>query len=232
MDLIKQIAVYGDSILKGVMLDRESQKYYFSSKGVVNNLGDLEPFQIKNYSKFGCTIKKGYQFIQKGLNKGIECDIMVLEYGGNDCDYDWQAISLNPEKNHIPNTPVDQFKAIYIKIIDELKEKGINPLMMSLPPVDAERYLTWITRDGLNRENIVKFLGDVQMIYRFQELYSNTIAAIAAEKNCLFIDVRRLFLDKHNFKDLLCDDGIHPNEAGHQLIGESIRAFSLLHAST
>ena len=39
---------------------------------------------------------------------------------------------------------------------------------MTLPPLDASRYLSWITRSGPSRERIMQFLGDTQRIYRFQ----------------------------------------------------------------
>ncbi|KNZ41628.1 hypothetical protein AKG39_11115 [Acetobacterium bakii] len=227
----KQIAVYGDSILKGVMLDKESQKYFFSKESVAKILEKLIPFQIHNHSKFGCTIEKGHKYLTNGLKKGLDCEIVLLEYGGNDCDYDWEAVSASPEENHLPHTPLDLFKRTFREIIAELNEHGIRPLLMSLPPIDAEKYLSWITRNGLSKENITKFLGDVQMIYRFQELYSNTIALIAAETGSLFIDVRSRFLDKRNFKELICEDGIHPNAEGHKLISQTFMDFVSLHAS-
>ena len=111
-------------------------------------------------------------------------------------------------------------------MLTTLKDPAIQPSLMSLPPMDAEKYLSWITRAGLNRENILKCLGDTQMIYRFQELYSHTIMMLAYETKSLFVDVRAAFLDKHNYKDLLCDDGIHPNEEGHQLIKQVFSQFA------
>lgn len=97
--------------------------------------------------------------------------------------------------------------------VKAIKDKGITPLMMSLPPIDAERYIGWITRTGLSKQNIVKWLGDVHMIYRFQELYSNTIGKIARETGSFFVDVRSYFLDKHNYKHLVLR-GWHPSQCG------------------
>jgi len=226
VELTKKIAVYGDSILKGVMLDKISQKYYFSKESVVTSVEKWLPFHIQNNSKFGCTIQRGYHQLKSSLDKGLDCEIVLLEYGGNDCDYDWDAVSANPEEIHFPHTPLILFEQTYRKIIFELKDHGIKPLLMSLPPIDADKYFNWITRSGLKKENILKLLGDVQMIYRFQELYSNTISRVAAETGSLFVDVRRCFLDKHNFKELICDDGIHPNVEGHKLINQAFMDFA------
>lgn len=228
MDLKKQIAVYGDSILKGVMLDNGSQKYYFSKEGVANKVSQWLPVQIQNNSKFGCTIEKGYQQLKVALDKGLDCEIVLLEYGGNDCDFNWADVSANPEKIHLPNTPINKFEQIFRKIILELNEHNIKPMLMSLPPIDADKYINWITRSGLDKDNIVKWLGDVQMIYRFQELYSNTVTRLAIETKSLFVDVRSRFLDKHNFKSLICDDGIHPNAEGHKLINEAFKEYAAI----
>ena len=38
-------------------------------------------------------------------------------------------------------------------------------------------------------------------------------------------DTRQVFLQSHRFNDLLCADGIHPTQAGHDLIGEHIAAY-------
>ena len=40
-----------------------------------------------------------------------------------------------------------------------LREKGIQPVLMSLPPIDATRYLAFICRDGLRKERIMDDLS-------------------------------------------------------------------------
>ena len=226
MDLAKQIQIYGDSIMKGVQLDTASERYYLPKENNFTVFQEEYPLDIHNNSKFGCTIEKGCQQLQKALDKDLACDMVLLEYGGNDCDYDWAKVAENPEKEHLPHTDIHTFEKVYRKMLSMLKEHGLTPIMMSLPPVDGEKYLNWICHNGLNRENILKFLGDVQMIYRFQELYSNAAVKIARETNTLLIDVRSVFLDKRNFKDLICEDGIHPNEEGHKLMKRVFEEFT------
>ena len=64
------------------------------------------------------------------------------------------------------------------------------------------------------------------MIYRFQELYSQAAEKVARDTGTLLIDVRSVFLDKHNFRELICEDGIHPSEEGHRLIRNTFREFA------
>lgn len=226
MKFNSQIQIFGDSILKEVMLDNSNQHYYLPKEPSSTKLEKLLSIHIKNNSRFGCTITKGYKQLVRALDKGLNCDTVLLGYGGNDCDYNWNEVAENPNKEHLPNTPLNKFEQIYRNMIKKLKENGIEPLMMSLPPINAKNYFSWITREGISKENILAFLGDVQMIYRFQELYSNTVVKIAHETSTMLVDVRSSFLNKRNYSELICDDGIHPSEKGYNLIKQTFYEFA------
>ena len=156
-------------------------------------------------------------------------DVVVLEYGGNDCDFDWADVAAHPDDEHQPHTPINDFVACYREMIDMLMQRGIRPILMSLPPLDASRYFDWITKGGLNRENILHWLGDVQRIYRFHERYSIAITNLARQLNCRYVDVREAFLAVPRCGDLLCADGIHPNEKGHRVMQEAFAGFFAAH---
>ncbi len=44
-------------------------------------------------------------------------------------------------------------------MIARLKKLDIKPILMTLPPLHAKRYFDFITRDGLNKDNILQFFG-------------------------------------------------------------------------
>lgn len=225
MNILKKIYIYGDSILRGILLDEKNKRYYQMEN---NNIKDLEkkfPLSIENKSKFGRTIEKGYREIKNMICKNINCDIVVLEYGGNDCDHKWGEIGEEPNKNHTPNTPIEKFESIYLKIIAELKSRKIQPVIMSLPPIDSEKYFNWVTQNGTNKDNVLKWLKDKQHIGHYQELYSLAATKVALQTNSLFIDVRSEFLKANNYGDLMCEDGIHPNEKGHNLISNIFSSY-------
>jgi len=106
-----------------------------------------------------------------------------------------------------------------VHMIRSVKEMGMTPIVMSMPPLDADRYFEFISRGGLNKENIVRWLGDVQHIYRWHELYSNEIVKLAPENGCALVDVRGAFLREWDYKQYLCEDGIHLNEKGQKFLG-------------
>jgi len=213
----RSLQIFGDSIMRRVIYDEEKSRYRFLSDNDLKKFASQYNLKIKNNSLFGCTIEKGLELLKSKLNTAKN-GLMLLEYGGNDCDYDWQQIANSPESEHLPATPLADFTAAYSHFIDEARARGFKPILMNLPPIDAEKYFSWVSAKCSSKENLVNWLGDIQMIYRFQELYSTASADIAHKKNCVFIDIRSRFLDKRNFKSLLCADGIHPNEQGYALI--------------
>ena len=225
MEVRRKIEVFGDSLLKGIQLNPESMRYHVDNHIDVEGIEKTHSLSIKNYSKFGCTITKGYVFIQKRLQTDeVFCDAIVMDYGGNDCDFNWKEIAEKPDDEHLPNTPLDTFIDTYYKIICLLKEKGIRPILTNLPPVDAQRFFDWFC-NGLDKANILKWLGGVESIYRWQENYSKTIEQIAIETNTLLVDIRGAFLKHRRIKRFLCKDGTHPNTEGQKIITEAFFEF-------
>jgi hypothetical protein len=97
--------------------------------------------------------------------------------------------------------------------------------MFNLPPIDASRYFAWLSK-GLNAENILKWLGDVDHIFRWHKSYNDAICLIAEETGTPLVDVRSDFFKTPDFREYLCDDGIHPNSKGHRLIFETVSRFA------
>ena len=221
---MKKIGVFGDSILKGIQMDPETKKYVIKNHIDYNKIENRHLVSIDNFSMFGCTIKKGYSLLQRHLGKK-SFDIVLLEYGGNDCDFNWVKIAEDPNENHMPNTPFFSFTDIYIKIIKQLKEKYIEPVLTTLPPLEPQRFFDWFCK-GLNKDNILKWLGTVNTIYRWQEKYSRAIERIGILTNTTVIDLRGAFLNHFKMDDLLCEDGVHPNTKGQNIITEALLNFS------
>jgi acyl-CoA thioesterase I len=217
---MKKIEVWGDSVLKGIIFDEEKMKY----KKLIENIAlkDLDKFglDIKNNAHFGMTAPKASKLIQDKLKKGFDCEIVVIEFGGNDCDYKWAEISDNPHKEHKPNTPLDIFKICITNMVTTFRNLNIEPIMVNLPPLDAKKYFECVTK-GLSKENILYWLGDVQHIYRHHECYNLCIMKLAHQLGCDLIDVREPFLKESNTTRFLCEDGIHPNEAGYELMNRT-----------
>lgn len=227
------ITIYGDSLMKATLPD-SSFHYRFTVKPYLERLQAMFPIEIRNRAVFGSCVAKGESQLEKDLERAEIGQLALIEFGGNDCNFRWDEIAAQPEGEHRPFTSLDQFLSTVESMAKKLLERGVRPVLMTLPPIDAHKYLRYLGRDGTNCENILHWLGDADMIYRFHEMYSNAIAKLANRMGLQLIDIRERFLDKHNYKDLISEDGIHPSRQGYELIFntvvEALRADPVLSA--
>ncbi len=212
---MKRILIFGDSIMRGVYYSEEAgrHKLYGERLSALKNAG----YEIKNCSVMGATIETGLELIKKRLTAPADETTVLFEYGGNDCDFRWADISGDPTGTFSPNTPLERFTELYGEVIRYAKEMGAEVKLCNLVPLDSDRYMKWITRN-LSYENILGWLGDSSMLYRWHEYYNRTAERIAQRFGCPLIDIRSPFLLSHNYTNLLSHDGIHPNVEGHRMI--------------
>ena len=222
---MKKLDIYGDSILRGVMYCPESGRYDLCKK---NRFASLSEYGIetKNNCRMGATIARGFELLKRNLADGAGDTVVLFEFGGNDCDFHWADVSANPDGQFQPNTPERQFEDTYRDMIRFAKEKGATPVVASLVPIDADRYMNWITRN-LSYQNILHWLGDVAMLSRWQEYYSRMAERLAYETGCGLLDLRSAFLQTRNYKSMIGEDGIHPTRMGHELIDQTLRDFCI-----
>jgi hypothetical protein len=113
-----------------------------------------------------------------------------------------------------------------LDMIEFLKNQGIMPILMSLPPLNADNYFKWVSGNNPDSEvNIMKFLGSVTKIYWWQEKYNSTIVKVAESTKTKIIDVRGAFLQQPDYTQFICRDGIHPNREGHRIIYDKVMDF-------
>lgn len=62
-----------------------------------------------------------------------------------------------------------------------------------------------------------------QFLTNWHERYNIEVFKLAINKDIPIIDITSKFLGIKNYSNLLCDDGIHPNEKGHKIIAEAIK---------
>ncbi len=216
---VNKIEIFGDSVMQGVVYNSELKRY----KLCRNKYDELREsgIEVKNNARMGATIDRGLETIERLADRCDENTLVLLEFGGNDCDYDWEKISSAPDDDHAPHTTPERFNAEYKTAVAKLKERGANVALATLVPVDASKYINWITQNR-SYDNILKWLGDVSMLSRWQEYYNRIVEDIAKELACPLIDIRGKFLRTHKYSECLCADGIHPSELGHGMIEREI----------
>jgi len=226
--MMKKIFAFGDSVMKGVVTDTELKNrkgagmYKVSDLNFINLYSRKVGTQILNFAKFGSTIMDGMKAVEMHLLQISPGDIVVMEFGGNDSDFDWRGISESPDICHLPKVDVNTFRNMYNKMIDLIRNIGATPVILSLPEIVPSMFFEHISA-GLDKSKILKWMhGDVNFIGNWHEHYNLMVFKLAAEKAVRIIDISSVFLKQHNMPDFFCSDGMHPNEKGHELIYQTI----------
>lgn len=218
----QRVAVYGDSILKGVVLPDGGARYHTLQPSVTGAFGEAFGLDILNRSKFGYTARDGLALIKDDLADGLTADAALIAYGGNDCNRDWSAVIRQPEGEHAPVVSLDEYEALLRQMIDLLRARGIDPVCVTLPPIHAEKFADFFTKgDAQAKARLTRYLGDVQAIYRCQELYAQTLSRVAQETGCRLLHIREAFLNRSDYDALFCRDGMHLNERGHAVMRQA-----------
>ena len=144
MEQTLQIGIFGDSISKGIVLDAETHRFSSLKKEITEWISPSTA--LHNFSVMGSTIQKGLSIITRHTDQLASYQNVFLEFGGNDCDFDWSAVSERPQAHHEPHTPLKQFEALYTNAIQLIQEKKGNPILLTLPPLEPKRYFQWISR--------------------------------------------------------------------------------------
>lgn len=227
---LRTVCCFGDSVMKGIVVDKENSpvdglKYKISDMGFAARCRRTLGIEVENFARFGGMVTHGMKFVDRYADRIKSADYVLFDYGGNDCDFNWAQISARPDDVHLPNVPIEQFSEKYRELIERVKAMGGRPVLLTLPVLDPERYFRFLSK-GLNAENILGWLqGSVLNIDRWHERYNMEVMRLGVLTHTPVIDITSVFLERRNYFDYLCEDGIHPNEAGHQLIEEAIIAY-------
>ncbi len=218
----KRVVIWGDSLARGVVFDEERNRYRISPAAAVSYVAEKTGMDIKNRARMGMTAEAGLSAMRADLASGMEGDIAFLEFGGNDSDFDWRAVSEAPEAEHLPKTPLLTYENTMREMIELARSRNMRVVLCTLPPIISDRYFSFVARDGLNEGNILRWLGDKDKIYRYHERYSLSLARLARRYDARLLDLRAAFLEKWSPSPYFCKDGIHPNDKGQQLIAETV----------
>ena len=225
MDSIKKLAALGDSIIKGVLFTKEEDgRGYYSlpDHNIVDRVANTLHCEVVNLGKMGCTIELGERILERHINSLEGTKYVLMCYGGNDSDYDWKAIADHPDREHHPKTPLRIFEKTYARIVNKVRDMGYTPLVMSLPPMDAQQYFDFFTSTFTEEQkaNVLKWLkGSTETIWAGHELYNDAVKRVANATDCVLVDCTTTLGDGQGY---LCDDGIHPNRAGQSIIAKII----------
>ena len=218
------ITIYGDSLLKCVL--------YENGKYTANHEFELayqEKFgtKLENRSYFGSSAAKARKRMERDAKDGKPFgEWCVIEFGGNDCSYDWSKVAAAPREWHDSYAEPEEYRENLRALVLLARQQGAKPVLTSLPPIHAGKYLSWISRNLPSPEPLYLWSGGEGRFYRRNEYYSMMNMEIARELETPLIDLRSPFLLKRDVGKYLCEDGIHPNRNGQRLMFEAFCEFT------
>ena len=220
-----KVAALGDSVTKGVILT-ETNKYSLTEHSYLDIVSRELDLQISNYGRFGSTVDTGDTMIRRHSEEIAGSEFTFIEYGGNDCDFDWMKIADSPMEDYAPKTRLEDFRKRFITLINKVRELGSKPIILSLPPILSAPYFAFFSRSMSQeqKENVITWLGgSTDIISRWHESYNRTLFMIAKETQTPIIDITTPFdTFRGDISSLYCADGIHPNAKGHRMIAATI----------
>lgn len=212
--------ILGDSITKGVYINEEG-RYVFNKDNYLNSILLSLGYAVKNFSAFGATIEKGKDILARRKDSMEKNAYVFLEFGGNDCNFQWDKVADAPHSPHVPNTSLEDYAKHYADLLDELIQDGFKPILLSLPPLDPKAFYNYLTK-FLNGESLLTFLQKVENIFFWQEDYDKVLRKLAKEKSIPLIDLRAAILEKIPYESFICEDGMHLTLDGQAFLKEKL----------
>lgn len=220
------LVILGDSNAKGVIRDIQD-KYVVEPNSAVNIISEQMQCEMHNISFFGQTLEKAYKkgFVEKVLEYKSDTlrNIVAINLGGNDSDYDWSKVSKEPTSRHSSRTNLNNFEKYYRESIHFLRENGFEVYMCTLLPFVPKLYFDTVVSKLGSAHNIMFYLdNDVNNLLTDQITFNEKITQIANDEQVKLLDVRTLIQKNKNWKKLYCDDGIHLSAKGHEYLAKKI----------
>ncbi|CAI9385956.1 SGNH/GDSL hydrolase family protein [Niallia sp. Sow4_A1] len=218
-----KIICFGDSLTRGVSF----------VKGRVRIIKDNYPaileklFSVRN-PEDTIILNKGVfndnsDLLMKRLEKDVlseEPNYVLLNVGGNDCNFKWQEVAENPDSNHDPIVPINQYIENIGNMVAKMKQSNITPILLTLPPLDPVRYYKFIAdRYGTTISHWISCCGGIE---HWHSLYNFHLNNLIEQLNLPSIDVRTALIKAGNIADFISDDGIHLNSAGYKKMSNVI----------
>ena len=139
--------------------------------------------------------------------------------------FDWQSIASHPCDKHDSSYSLVAYKSLYTNRIAQARAQGMEPVLVSLPIMDEDRFFAFITR-GMTmqeRKNVLYWLGGkTERLRNIHALYNLALFRLAALQCVHIIDITSPMLSAPNYAELLDDDGVTLSPAGEALVNAEL----------
>ena len=143
--------------------------------------------------------------------------------------FDWKAIASNPSGHHEPQIDLVAYKALYTNKIAQARACGQEPVLVSLPIMDEDRYFAYITR-GMSmqeRKNVLYWLGGkTERLRNIHAMYNLSLFRLAAVQCVHLVVITSPMLASTHFDELLDQDGVTLSPAGEAMVNRELASLA------
>ena len=137
--------------------------------------------------------------------------------------FDWRGIAANPGGTYQPKLDVVAYKALYANKIAQARACGQEPVLISLPVMDCDRYFAFITRGMTTQErkNLLFWLGGTtERLRNLHDVYNLALFRLASLHCVHIIDITSPMLAHLHYDELLERDGITLSAQGEAIVAQ------------
>lgn len=216
-----KLVCLGDSVTRGVSFVQGrlrilKNNYPAMLENSLNNAGEVE---VVNKGVFNDNSDGLVSRLQKDV-LNVMPDVVLVEIGGNDCNFRWNEVALKPDSAHDAIVPLERYIANLTNLVNTCRQEGILPVLLTILPLDPVRYYQSISQQyGSSIAHWINLCGGIE---HWHGMYNRALRQLIQSLNVLSIDVRTGFKQAGDLLGLLSDDGIHPTETGYEVLSRLV----------
>jgi lysophospholipase L1-like esterase len=149
-------------------------------------------------------------------------DVVLINIGGNDCNFPWDQVAKLPDSEHVPIVPLDRYLSNISLLIQRITETGAMPVILNLLPLDPARYYQSLMKHYSH--SIGHWISMCGGIEHWHGMYNRSLKELCERTGAKFVDVRSAFKQKGAFSELINEDGLHPTAKGYKALAEIVSA--------
>ncbi len=217
-DMMK-VVCFGDSLTRGVSFVKGRMRILKENYPTLLQQFASEHFTVINKGVFNDNSDLLVSRVEKDVINEHP-DYVIINIGGNDCNFKWDEVAERPEDEHQPVVPLDRYLDNIKQLIARIRETGSTPILMTLPPLDPVRYYKLLANTyGSSISHWISLQGGIE---HWHGLYNRGLNLLAEQLNVDKIDVRSAMNHSRNLNELISDDGIHLTGEGYKTMSSEI----------